>query len=99
MQADMEVTALADGVRVRVTTTDPRWTVRLGVVAPSGVQISSARLNEQPVALAPALLGQDEGRDTWVAPVRQGASSYELSVSWSKAAQLIDISREGKDHQ
>lgn len=99
MQADMEVTALADGVRVRVTTTDPRWTVRLGVVAPPGVQISSARLNEQPVALAPALLGQDEGRDTWVAPVRQGASSYELSVSWSKAAQLIDISREGKDHQ
>jgi hypothetical protein len=99
MQAEIELTALPDGVRVRVATTDPRWVVTLGAVVPAGAQVISASLNEQPMVLTPALLGQDEGRDTWLAPALQGASSYELSVSWSKAAQFTDVSREGKDHQ
>ncbi|HEU5199262.1 MAG TPA: hypothetical protein VFU32_06480, partial [Ktedonobacterales bacterium] len=98
MQAQIELTALPDGVRVRFETTDTRWMVTLGVVVPDGTQVISASLNGQPVVLTPAVLGQDESRDTWLAPAQQGASSYELSVSWSKAAQFTNVSREGKDH-
>jgi hypothetical protein len=99
MQAEIELTALPDGVRACFETTDPRWVVTLGAVVPAGAQVISASLNGQPVVLTPSVLGQDEGRDTWLAPAQQGASSYELSVFWSKAAQFTTVAREGKDHQ
>ena len=98
-RADIEATALPDGARVQVTMPDPRWAVTLGAVVPAGAQIISASLNEQPVVLALALSSQDGGCDTWLAPARQGASSYELSVSWSKAAQFTSVPTEGKDQQ
>src|SRR5262249_16882302 len=97
MQAQIEVAALPAGVRVRLETTDPRWTITLGAVLPAGANIINARINEEPVALAPTSLGA-EGRDVWLAPAIQGASFYELSVSWSRAAQFTGDYREGKDH-
>ena len=98
MQAQIEVDGLPDGVRVRLNTTAPDWTVTLGAVVPAGAQITHASINGQPVALAPVSPDKDVGRDIWLAPLMQGASSYELSVSWSKAARFTELHREGKDH-
>ncbi len=39
--------------------------------------------NTEQVTLRPARLSEPEGRATWLAPARSGASRYELCVSWS----------------
>lgn len=98
MQAQIEVDGLPDGIRLRLEMSDPRWTVTLGAVVPAGAQVINASLNGQPIVLAPASSGEDGGRDLWLAPAIQAASCYELSVSWSKAAQFTSYHREGKDH-
>lgn len=98
MQAQIEVDGLPDGIRLRLEVSDPRWTVTLGAVLPAGAQVINASLNGQPIALASASSDEDGGRDLWLAPAMQAASCYELSVSWSKAAQFTGHHREGKDH-
>ena len=98
MQAQIEVDGLPEGIRLRLEMTDARWMVTLGAVLPAGAQVTNASLNGQPIALAPASPDEDGGRDIWLAPAMQGASCYELSVSWSKAAQFTGHHREGKDH-
>jgi hypothetical protein len=82
-QVSIVLTAMAEGLQVRLETTDPDWEVELGVVAPDGASISGATLNGAPVALRQAQLAAHEGREAWVAPAARGATSYELVTSWS----------------
>jgi hypothetical protein len=84
MCIDVELIAIPDGLQVRLQIPDPTWKVSLGVATPNGVHVTSAVLNGKPVALCPVWLAGHEGRETWVAPVMHGATSYELAATWSE---------------
>ncbi len=86
--AEVTLKALPDGAQVRLEMTTPDWEVTLGVVVPGGAQVVNATLNGEPVTLQPARLAEHEGRDSWLAPARSGATDYDLHVSWSRDAQF-----------
>ncbi len=98
-QVNVMIETAPVGVRVVVEIADPTWEVILGVVVPMGAGIASAvsvassdapshgttegESNAEHVTLRSARLSEPEGRATWLAPARSGASRYELCVSWS----------------
>ncbi len=81
--ATVELTALPDGLRVSLEITAPDWEVALGAVLPASASVIGATLNEQSVSLHPARGVEYEGRETWLAPPRRGATHYDLRVTWS----------------
>ncbi len=87
-EAAVELVAQQDGLRVRLEI-DADWQVSLGAVLPCGAVVRDATLNGEPVTLQPArtLLGEHEGRETWLAGTRQGRTHYDLLVSWSNNGQ------------
>ncbi len=88
MRAQIDLTALSDGMCVRLETTDPTWMIRLGVALPPGARITRATINGASVELTFTRLAEPEERNTWLTPAMQGTSRYELSVSWSGEARF-----------
>lgn len=83
-QADIELVALSDGLRVRLELAASDWEISLGAVLPPGASVLDATLNQEPVTLRAARLVEHEGRETWLAPARRGEGRFDLRVSWSK---------------
>jgi hypothetical protein len=85
-EVDVELTGVASGLCVRLETSAPAWEVTLGVALAERARVSRATLNGEEVMLQPARLPEHEGRQTWLAPSRRGATSYELVALWSDPA-------------
>jgi hypothetical protein len=86
-QAEVELVARPDGLRVGVEMTAADWEVALGAAIPAGASVSKATLNGEAVSMRPAQVVEHEGRETWLAPIRHGLTRYELCVSWSRDGQ------------
>ncbi|HLW02089.1 MAG TPA: hypothetical protein VKT82_25775 [Ktedonobacterales bacterium] len=86
-EAEVELVALPNGLRVKVEMTAADWKIALGAALPVGASISEATLNGEAVTLRPTQSVESEGRQTWLAPARHGFTHYELCVSWSRDQQ------------
>ena len=83
--ADVEVEVSGDTTRVRLTLSDPRWEVRLGVVGLADVRMPAATLSGELVAVewqegfADGVGGAGQwGR--WLTPAVSGARTWELRL-------------------
>ncbi len=83
-QADIELVAVPNGLRVRLELDASDWEIALGAVVPAGASVVNAAINEEPVTLQAARLVEHEGRETWLAPARRGGRRLDLRVSWSR---------------
>jgi hypothetical protein len=88
-EATVELAALPDGMRIRVELTAADWEVTLGAVLPAGASVIEATVNGEAVPMHPAQGAEHEGRATWLAPPRRGATRYDLHVSWSINGQAL----------
>jgi len=84
ISVDIELIAIPNGLQIQLQISDPTWEISLGIATPHGMHITSAVSNGQHVTLCPVRLAGHEGRETWVAPVAHGATSYELITTWSE---------------
>jgi hypothetical protein len=81
-EAGIELEMLPNGMHAHLEISATDWEVTLGAVPPFGARVMDATLNGEPVMLHPAPLTEYEGRETWLAPTRSGATQYDLRVSW-----------------
>ncbi len=84
-QLSCAVTATERTTTVRVTTTDPRLEVTLGVVGRAGLPAPQATLDGMPVTLTSAPDSVAYRAPTWLAPSRTGATEYTLTITWQAA--------------